>query len=104
MDVKDPGASLVIEPDGKKDYFDYLNGVDFADVNRAAFDATVTAHSEKLPCLIFEVEKLDAHAFGSLFYFFQFACYVSGGILGINPFDQPGVEAYKGWMFKALGK
>lgn len=104
IDVKDPGASLVIEPDGKKDYFDYLNGVDFADVNRAAFEATVTAHSDKLPCLIFEVEKLDAHAFGSLFYFFQFACYVSGGILGINPFDQPGVEAYKGWMFKALGK
>ncbi|WP_295424727.1 hypothetical protein [uncultured Subdoligranulum sp.] len=45
---------------------------------------------------------LDAYNFGQLFYFFQFVCYISGSILGINPFNQPGVEAYKGWMFKAL--
>lgn len=104
LDVEDAGASLVIRPDGKQDYFDYLNGKDFADINRAAFNATVTAHSDKLPCLILHVPAIDAYHFGQLFYFFQFVCYVSGSILGIDPFDQPGVEAYKGWMFKALGK
>ena len=81
---------------------DYLNGKDFYDINKAAFSATVTAHSQKLPCLIFGVPALDAYNFGQLFYFFQFVCYISGSILGINPFNQPGVEAYKGWMFKAL--
>ena len=104
LDVKEPTDHLVIRSDGKKDFFDYLNGKDFWDINRAAFDATVTAHSAKMPCVILEVGALDAYHFGQLFYFFQFACYLSGEILGINPFDQPGVEAYKGWMFKALGK
>ena len=104
LDVKEPTDHLVIRSDGRKDYFDYLNGKDFWDINRAAFDATVTAHSAKMPCVIFEIGALDAYHFGQLFYFFQFACYLSGEILGINPFDQPGVEAYKGWMFKALGK
>lgn len=104
LDVEARQDSLIIMPDGKADYFDYLNGKDFYDINKAAFSATVTAHSEKLPCLIFEVPALDAYNFGQLFYFFQFACYISGSLLGINPFDQPGVEAYKGWMFQALGK
>ena len=104
LDVKEPNSSLVIHSDGKKDYFDYLNDKDFFDINKAAFSATVTAHSQKMPCVIFELDALDTYHFGQLFYFFQFACYVSGEILGINPFDQPGVEAYKGWMFKALGK
>lgn len=104
LDVEARQDSLVVMPDGKADYFDYLNGKDFYDINKAAFSATVTAHSEKLPCLIFDVPALDAYNFGQLFYFFQFACYVSGSLLGIDPFNQPGVEAYKGWMFKALGK
>lgn len=104
LDVQSRQDSLVIENDGKKDYFDYLDGKDFFDINKAAFHATVTAHSEKLPCLIFEVPAIDAYNFGQLFYFYQFACYLSGELLGIDPFDQPGVEAYKRWMFKALGK
>lgn len=104
LDVQERADSLVLESDSVKDNFDYLNGKDFYDINKIAFDATVTAHSEKLPCLIFEVPALDAYNFGQLFYFFQFACYLSGKLLGINPFDQPGVEAYKGWMFQALGK
>ena len=57
-----------------------------------------------MPCIIFDVDAIDAYHFGQIFYFFLFACYLSGEILGINPFDQPGVEAYKGWMFRALGK
>lgn len=104
LDAAASDDHLVIHPDGKRDYFDYLNGKDFQEINRAAFEATLTAHSAKLPCVILTVGSIDAYHFGQLFYFFQFACYLSGEILGINPFDQPGVEAYKGWMFKALGK
>ena len=104
LDVKDQQSSLVIHNDGKKDYFDYLDDKDFFEINKAAFSATVTAHSQKMPCVIMALGRIDAYHFGQLFYFFQFACYLSGEILGINPFDQPGVEAYKGWMFKALGK
>ena len=104
LDPQERRDSLVIESDGKRDYFDYLDGKDFYDINKAAFDATVTAHSAKLPCLIFELPAIDAYNFGQLFYFFQFACYLSGKLIGVNPFDQPGVEAYKGWMFQALGK
>lgn len=104
LDVQARQDSLVVEPDDKADHFDYLDGKDFWDINKAAFEATVTAHSTKLPCLILRISALDAYNFGQLFYFFQFACYVSGKILGIDPFDQPGVEAYKRWMFKALGK
>ena len=104
LDVTGRQDSLVIHSDGKKDYFDYLNGKDFYDINKAAFCATVTAHSAKMPCIVLEMDTIDAYGFGLLFYFFEFACYLSGEIMHINPFDQPGVEAYKGWMFKALGK
>lgn len=104
LDVKEPNASLTAKADGVKDGFDYLNGKDFWEINKASFHATVRAHKEKLPCLILELDRLDAYHFGQLFYFFQFACYLSAELLGVNPFDQPGVEAYKGWMFRALGK
>ena len=104
LDVQTPTAHLVVHPDGKQDGFDYLNGKDFCEINRAAFEATLAAHSEKMPCVVLRIGAIDAYHFGQLFYFFQFACYLSGEILGVNPFDQPGVEAYKGWMFKALGK
>lgn len=104
LDVQEKNAFLVPESDGIEDGFDYLNGKEFWDINKASFHATVRAHKEKLPCMILEVEKLDAYSFGELFYFFMFSCYVSARILGVNPFDQPGVEAYKKWMFEALGK
>ena len=104
LDVKEPNRSLVIENDGIKDAFDYLDGMDFWEINRTAFNATIKAHKEKLPCLILEVERLDAYHFGQLFYFFMFSCYLSAKLLGVNPFNQPGVEAYKKWMFDGLGK
>lgn len=104
LDVKEPNASLIVEPDEKEDYFDYLDGKDFWEINKAAYHATVAAHSKKLPCLTFEIDSLDAYHFGQLFYFFQFACYLSCKLMGVNAFDQPGVEAYKKWMFEALGK
>ncbi|MBS5522317.1 MAG: glucose-6-phosphate isomerase [Clostridiales bacterium] len=104
LDVKEQNSSLVIENDGIRDAFDYLDGMDFWQINRTAFNATVKAHKEKLPCLILEVERLDACHFGQLFYFFMFSCYLSAKLLGVNPFNQPGVEAYKKWMFDGLGK
>lgn len=104
VDVTDPEDSLVIESDGKQDGFDYLNGRDFRDINRADYLATLGAHSQKLPCNTITIEKIDAYHFGQLFYFNQFACYLSCRIMGVNPFDQPGVEAYKERMFRALGK
>ncbi len=104
LDVQEKNVSLTPEADEVSDGFDYLNGKGFWEINKASFYATVKAHSEKLPCLILEIEKLDAYAFGELFYFFLLSCYVSARILGVNPFDQPGVEAYKKWMFEALGK
>ena len=104
LDVQEQNASLFAEKDQVEDSFDYLNGKDFWEMNKASFYATVKAHKEKLPCLILEVGRMDEYHFGQLFYFFMFACYVSARILGVNPFDQPGVEAYKKWMFEALGK
>ena len=104
LDVKEHQDSLFVEPDGLTDYFDYLNGKDFWCINKKAYEATVMAHKEKMPCLTLEMDARDAYHFGQMFYFFQFACYLSCKMMGVNAFDQPGVEAYKKWMFEALGK
>ncbi|NLI19952.1 MAG: glucose-6-phosphate isomerase [Clostridiales bacterium] len=104
LDAQTPNALLSPEPDGVLDGFDYLNGKDFWAVNKIAFMATREAHSRKLPCITLGIEALNERTFGALFYFYPCVCYLSGTILGINPFDQPGVEAYKGYMFEALGK
>ncbi len=104
LDVLTPNASLLSEGDGAEDGFDYLAGRDFWTVNKIAFEATRTAHGRKLPCLTLELSALDEKTLGALFYFFHCVCYLSGTILGVHPFSQPGVEAYKGYMFQALGK
>ena len=63
------------------------------------------AHVDGLvPNTVIETDHLDEYSLGELFYFFEFACGVSGYLLGVNPFDQPGVEFYKKNMFKLLGK
>lgn len=103
--LTNPEASMTVHADERvKDDFDYLNGMDFRRINEAAYGATLNAHSEKLPCMVLELEALTPYHFGQLFYFFMYSCYVSAGILGVNAFDQDGVEAYKQRMFKALGK
>lgn len=106
LDVKEPGEndSLILGSTDVDDGFDYLDGKDFWEINKASFDATREAHSQVMPCFTLEVGALDAYHYGQLFYFFAFACYLSGEILGVNPFDQPGVEAYKNRLFAALGK
>ena len=67
LDVQEQNASLFAEKDQVEDFFDYLNGKDFWEMNKASFHATVKAHREKLPCLILEVERMDEYHFGQLF-------------------------------------
>ena len=104
LDVAKKDNSYVLHDDDVEDGFSYLDGKDFWDINKTAFEATLSAHSRRFPCLILEVEAIDEETYGALFYFFQFACYVSCLITGVNPFDQNGVEAYKCDMFRLLGK
>ena len=87
------------------DGLNYLAGqtVDF--VNKSAMNGTVLAHTDgNVPNLMVHVPKQDAYSLGQLFYFYEFACGVSGYLLGVNPFNQPGVESYKKNMFALLGK
>ena len=103
--VRARDASVVLPATDKKDYFDYLTGRDFWDINDTARQATMRAHSEGgIPCLELSIPAIDAHTLGELFYFFLFSCYLSCRLVGVNPFNQPGVESYKGYMFKNLGK
>ncbi|WP_346696934.1 hypothetical protein [Thermophilibacter mediterraneus] len=106
LDVLEPGAgdSLVLGGQDIDDRFGYLDGVDFWDVNKASFSASRAAHARTLPCPTIELDRVDEEHLGRLFYFFMFSCYLSAELLGVNPFDQPGVEAYKQLMFKTLGK
>jgi len=74
-------------------------------VNKKAMQGTIEAHVEGgVPNIIINIEKLNEETIGELIYFFELACGISGNILGVNPFDQPGVEAYKKNMFRLLGK
>ncbi|MBR4360142.1 MAG: glucose-6-phosphate isomerase [Clostridia bacterium] len=104
LEARRSGASLMLRDDDVEDGFEYLNGKDFDEVNRVACAATMQAHAERFPCLQISVDAMDETAFGQLFYFFFFSCYLSARMLGVNPFNQPGVEAYKVNMFRFLGK
>lgn len=104
LNVTEANDSVVIQPDEFEDYFEYLDGKDYWNINKAALDATMEAHAEKLPVSKINIGALDAEHFGQLFYFYEFACYLSCEIMGVNPFDQPGVEEYKKRMFSTLKK
>lgn len=104
LEVRNSGASLVLCDDDVDDRFGYLNGKDFDEINRVACEATIEAHASKYPCVRISVDGINEATFGQLFYFFAFECYLSARILGVNPFNQPGVEAYKINMFRSLGK
>ena len=87
------------------DKLNYLAGKTLDYVNKKAMEGTIAAHVEgDVPNIVINIEKLDANNIGQLIYFFELACAMSGSILGINPFNQPGVEKYKTNMFKLLGK
>lgn len=106
VSVKNPGAHAVIEPDPEfGDRFDYLDGMDFDQINKAAEAATWDAHAKGgVPCIRLQVEEITEESFGELYYYFMMACAVSGTLMGVNPFDQEGVEEYKRSMFAMLGK
>ena len=92
---------ISLEDDG----FDYMNGRAFDEANHAVYEAAITAHSQDgIPCIEFEIPEPDEAIFGELFYFFLFAVYCSANYIGVNPFDQNGVEGYKHNMYRILGK
>jgi glucose-6-phosphate isomerase len=87
------------------DGLNYLAGKDMDFVNKSAMNGTILAHTDgNVPNLMVKIPEQDEFYLGELFYFFEFACGVSGYILGVNPFNQPGVESYKRNMFALLGK
>jgi glucose-6-phosphate isomerase len=106
VQVQDSRHELTIEEDAADlDGLNYLAGetVDF--VNKKAFQGTMLAHTDGgVPNLVVNIPALDEYTFGYVVYFFEKACAISGYLLGVNPFDQPGVEAYKVNMFALLGK
>ncbi len=106
LSVADPKAEVVIKPDpGFGDRFDYLDHMDFDQINKAAEAATWSAHvNGGVPCIGLKVEEISERAFGELFYYFMMGCAISGTLMGVNPFDQEGVEEYKRSMFAALGR
>ena len=96
---------LMEEMEVNLDGLNYLAGrsVDF--INKSAMNGTILAHSDgQVPNLMITIPEQNAFYLGELFYFYEFACGVSGYLLGVNPFDQPGVESYKANMFALLGK
>lgn len=105
LNVEETGDGLAVPKSRIVDGFEYLEGKDIKEINKAAYTATVQAHSEgNIPVCIINIPELTPYYMGQLFYFFEIACYASATLLEVNPFDQPGVEAYKVNMFKTLGK
>ena len=106
VDIKEPKLDLFLEDDEENlDGLNFLTNQNMSVVNQKAFQGTVLAHTEGgVPNIVLEVDKLDEENFGEMVYFFEKACAISGYMLGVNPFNQPGVESYKKNMFALLGK
>ncbi len=102
----EPKNEIIINNDPENvDGLNFLSGKPLSFVNRKAFEGTVLAHADGgTPSVVIELEKADEYNTGWLIYFFELACAISGYVLGVNPFDQPGVESYKKNMFALLGK
>lgn len=106
VDIKKPKQDFFLEKDAENgDGLNFLAGQEMSVVNRRAFEGTVLAHTEGgVPNIILEMPEMNEYELGWLIFFFEKACAISGYMLGVNPFDQPGVEAYKKNMFALLGK
>ena len=106
INIEKPRYEITMQKaDNNLDGLDYLAGktVDFA--NKCAMNGTILAHTDgNVPNAVINIPEQTEEYLGQLFYFFEFACGVSGYMLGVNPFDQPGVESYKKNMFALLGK
>ncbi|MCD7865563.1 MAG: glucose-6-phosphate isomerase [Clostridiales bacterium] len=106
MKIESPADAPVIrEEPADLDGLNYLAGKDMNFVNDCAMNGTIMAHTDgSVPNLLVRIPSQDEYSLGQLFYFFEFAVGVSGYLLGVNPFNQPGVESYKKNMFALLGK
>lgn len=106
MNIEEARGNVVIEEEAADlDGLNYLAGKDMDFVNKNAMNGTILAHTDgSVPNLVLNVPKQNEFYLGELFYFFEFAVGVSGYLLGVNPFNQPGVESYKKNMFALLGK
>ena len=106
LNVESTGYTLEIPYDAENvDGLNFLAGMDLNKVNKTAMQGTLLAHVDGgVPNIVIDLEDKSEHSLGYLIYFFELACAISGYVLGVNPFDQPGVEAYKKNMFALLGK
>ncbi|MCD8046662.1 MAG: glucose-6-phosphate isomerase [Clostridiales bacterium] len=106
LSVESPAEAPVIREEASDlDGLNYLAGKDMNFVNDCAMNGTIMAHTDgSVPNLLVKIPAQDEYSLGELFYFFEFAAGVSGYLLGVNPFNQPGVESYKKNMFALLGK
>ena len=104
--VAKPSTHVGVPSDERNlDGINYLVGKSLTEINDCAMEGTIQAHlSGGVPVVEIEVDRIDEYTLGQMIYFFEFACGVSGYTLGVNPFNQPGVEAYKKNMFRLLGK
>lgn len=106
LSIEEDSEKLIIKEDSENlDGLNFVAGKTLEEVNKKAMEGTIVAHVEGgVPNIIIRMPKLDAFNMGYLIYFFQKACAMSGYLLGVNPFNQPGVEVYKKKMFLLLGK
>ncbi len=106
VNIGESEKDVIIEKEADDgDGLNFLAGKPMAFVNQKAFEGTVLAHTDGgVPNFVINVDKADEENLGRLIYFFEKACAISGYLLGVNPFDQPGVESYKKNMFALLGK
>ncbi len=106
INIEEPKVDMILKEDKENlDGLNFLSGKTIDFVNKKAFEGTLMAHtSGGVPNIILNIEKMNEYNFGKLIYFFEKSCAISGYLLGVNPFNQPGVEEYKKNMFKLLGK
>ena len=106
MDIKKPQEDFFLEDDAENlDGLNFLTNQNMSVVNKKAEEGTIIAHTEGgVPNIVIELEDTTEFSVGYMIYFFEKACAVSGYLLGVNPFNQPGVESYKSNMFALLGK
>ena len=106
VDIQKPARDLFIQLDEQgRDGLNFLAGQEMSVVNRKAMEGTILAHTDGgVPNIVLETPSLGEYDLGYLIYFFERACAISGYLLAVNPFDQPGVESYKKNMFALLGK
>lgn len=106
VDIKKPKKDFFLEDDKENlDGLNFLTNQNMSVVNNRAMQGTILAHTEGgVPNIVLEMDEIDEKNYGYLVYFFEKACAISGYLLGVNPFNQPGVESYKRNMFALLGK